>query len=591
MLTYSVVSNSNPALFTNPTNLIVQNRLTLTTKADQSGTATIVVRATDKHGVSTGTEGNPDAVFTVTVEAKPVFTSLTAVSVPENTTTVQTVVATDSDLPAQTVTYSLSGGADQALFNLTTGGALTFKSAPDFENPADANDDNVYVVQVQANDGNGGTATQTINVTVTAVSDESPVFTSATAVSVAENTTAVLTVVATDDDLPAETVTYSISDGADKDLFEITSDGVLTFKTAPDFEAPADAGTNNVYAVQVTADDGNGGSTTQDINVTVTAVNDNSPTIISSPNITVALGTASVDINEGTTAVGNVLATDADLPEQTLIYSIIDGADKDLFEIASDGALSFKIAPDFENPTDENQDNIYVVEVQASDGLDRLDSLIITVTVNNANDNPVFTSPDTVNVAENTTAVQTVIATDDDLPAETVTYSISDGADKDLFEITSDGVLTFKSAPDFEAPTDDNQDNAYVVEVQADDENGGTTKQTITVNVTAANDNDPTFTSPASIDIDEGTTLVGTVLATDADLPTQTVNYSIIGGADQDLFDITADGVLSFKSAPSFSSPTDADQNNAYIVTVQASDGLGGLASLTITVNVKSTND
>ena len=381
VLTYSVVSNSNPALFTNPTNLIVQNRLTLTTKADQSGTATIVVRATDKHGVSTGTEGNPDAVFTVTVEAKPVFTSLTAVSVPENTTTVQTVVATDSDLPAQTVTYSLSGGADQALFNLTTGGALTFKSAPDFENPGDANDDNVYVVQVQANDGNGGTATQNINVTVTAVSDASPVFTSAAAVNVAENTTAVLTVVATDADLPAQTVTYSISDGADKDLFEITSSCLLTFKTAPDFEAPADAGTNNVYAVQVTANDGSGGSTTQDINVTVTAVNDNSPIIISTPTITVVDGTASVEVVEGTTAVGNVLATDADLPAQTVIYSIIDGADKDLFEINSSGALSFKSAPSFSSPADADQNNAYIVKVQASDGVGGLASLTITVHV------------------------------------------------------------------------------------------------------------------------------------------------------------------------------------------------------------------
>ena len=381
VLTYTVVSNTNRALFSDPDHLIKDNRLTLATVDNQTGTATIVVRATDKKGVSTGTDGNPDAVFTVTVTAKPVFTSPSAVDVAENTTAVQTVVATDADVPAQTVTYTISGGADQAKFNITNAGVLAFQAAPNFEAPADANTDNVYVVQVKANDGNGGTTTQTINVTVTAVSDNSPVFTSAAAEDVAENTTAVLTVVATDADRPAQTVTYSISDGADKDLFEITSAGVLTFKTAPDFEAPADAGTNNVYSVQVTANDGSGGSTTQDINVTVTAVNDNSPIIISTPTITVVDGTASVEVVEGTTAVGNVLATDADLPAQTVIYSIIDGADKDLFEINSSGALSFKSAPSFSSPADADQNNAYIVKVQASDGVGGLASLTITVHV------------------------------------------------------------------------------------------------------------------------------------------------------------------------------------------------------------------
>ena len=381
VLTYTVVSNSNPTLFSDPTHLIKDNRLTLTTAADQVGTATIVVRATDKHGVSTGTDGNPDATFHVSVSAKPVFTSATAVNVAENTTAVQTVVATDADVPAQTVTYSISGGADQTKFNITTGGVLTFTSAPNFELPTDANTDNVYAVQVKADDGNGGTTTQNINVTVTAVSDNSPVFTSAAAVEVNENATTVLTVVATDADLPAQTVTYSISDGADKDLFDITSGGVLTFKSAPNFEAPTDAGTNNVYAVQVTANDGSGGSTTQDINVTVTAANDNSPTFISSPTIDVTDGAASVDVTEGNTAVGTVLATDADLPAQTVIYSIIGGADKDLFDITTDGALTFKSAPSFTSPADVDHNNSYIVTVQASDGLGGLTSLTITVNV------------------------------------------------------------------------------------------------------------------------------------------------------------------------------------------------------------------
>ena len=56
--------------------------------------------------------------------------------------------------------------------------------------------------------------------TVTAVNDNTPVITSdgggaTAALNVAENTTAVTTVTATDADLPAQTLTYTISGGAD----------------------------------------------------------------------------------------------------------------------------------------------------------------------------------------------------------------------------------------------------------------------------------------------------------------------------------------------------------------------------------------
>ena len=44
----------------------------------------------------------------------------------ENTTAVMTVTATDADLPPQTITFSIVGGADQAKFGITSGGALSF---------------------------------------------------------------------------------------------------------------------------------------------------------------------------------------------------------------------------------------------------------------------------------------------------------------------------------------------------------------------------------------------------------------------------------------------------------------------------------
>ncbi|MGE4002046.1 MAG: DUF4347 domain-containing protein, partial [Planctomycetaceae bacterium] len=97
---------------------------------------------------------------------------------------------------------------------------------------------------------------------------------STAAVDIAENSTAVTTVTATDPDI-LQTLTYSILGGADAAKFTINgASGVLRFVSAPDFESPTDAGGNNVYDVTVRVSDGNGGADTQDIAVTVAPVNE-----------------------------------------------------------------------------------------------------------------------------------------------------------------------------------------------------------------------------------------------------------------------------------------------------------------------------
>ena len=85
---------------------------------------------------------------------------------------VTTVTATDANVPAQTLSYSISGGADQGQFSIdSASGVLSFVAAPDFEAPGDTGGNNVYDVIVQVSDGNGGTDTQAIAVTVTNAND------------------------------------------------------------------------------------------------------------------------------------------------------------------------------------------------------------------------------------------------------------------------------------------------------------------------------------------------------------------------------------------------------------------------------------
>jgi len=92
----------------------------------------------------------------ITIEnSAPVFTSGNTVNVVENTV-ITGYIATATDAEADTVTFSVSGGADGALFVIDgTSGSLSFNTAPDFENPKDTTPDNRYVIEISATDGTG----------------------------------------------------------------------------------------------------------------------------------------------------------------------------------------------------------------------------------------------------------------------------------------------------------------------------------------------------------------------------------------------------------------------------------------------------
>ncbi|WP_189347855.1 DUF4347 domain-containing protein, partial [Undibacterium macrobrachii] len=197
-----------------------------------------------------------------------------AVNAAENQTAVMTFTTTDPDV-GQSITYSKSG-TDAALFTIhPTTGVLTFTTAPNFEAPTDAGGDNIYDVIITVSDGIASDS-QAIAVTVTNV-NEHPVITSngggaSAGITISENQTAITTVQASDVDATTSIV-YSVS-GTDAALFDINNaTGALTFKNAPNFEAPADSGANNVYDIVVSASDGTL-SDTQAISITVTDSND-----------------------------------------------------------------------------------------------------------------------------------------------------------------------------------------------------------------------------------------------------------------------------------------------------------------------------
>ncbi|NQY96687.1 MAG: PQQ-dependent sugar dehydrogenase [Henriciella sp.] len=119
----------------------------------------------------TGCSGGGGGGSTGLSNLAPVFSSTASISIAENSVgVVYTASANDAD--GDTVTLSITGGPDAGLVTLNaSSGELSFTATLDFENPADANGDNVYELSLEARDGRGGVATLNLQITVTDVTE------------------------------------------------------------------------------------------------------------------------------------------------------------------------------------------------------------------------------------------------------------------------------------------------------------------------------------------------------------------------------------------------------------------------------------
>ena len=594
-LTYSISGDDAGSFNFDPANRTLRFKVApdyeVPVDADQDNSYQIVVTVDDGFG---GVAQQPIVIIVQPLDDNPiVFTSPADISVFENTSisdALISVAAKDADTPFTLFWYSLSGD-DAAHFEFNDESReIRFVSSPDFENPIDANQDNVYTFVITAVDQEGKTQTQTVTVRVLPLNDNYPNFDGPSSATVPENTpasTVVLNVDATDDDLPLQALTYSLS-GDDRLLFSIDgSNGEIRFLASPDYEAPADQGEDNVYNLIVTVSDGGGGTQSQELTITITPVDDN-PLLITSPSVVL------VEENFDTqTLVLDVNALDADLPAKTITFSL-SGPDAERFTIDTvTGEIYFLVSPDFEVPADQDQNNLYEVTVTAHEPGEITTSQNITISVLPVDDNPTLhVGPFAASVPENvptSDVVLTFAATDADLPTG-LTFGLT-GDDSSLFSINNEtGEIRFLVSPNFEAPGDLDQDNVYSIGVMTFDGGGAGVERAVTITVLPVNDNAPVITSSNTASFDENSAtsiIVQDVNATDADLPSQTFTYSL-SGIDGVLFTIGSDGEIRFRNSPDFEAPQDSNQDGAYLVRVTVTDtgdpSLSSTQDVTITV-------
>ena len=565
----------------------------------------VTVVATDSAGAAS--DAATVNIKLTDVNEKPTFDATgnpTAITRAENTTA---LADTDAD-----VTYAATDpeglnvnltlvGPDAAKFSLSTGGVLSFGTAPDYEMPTDANKDNVYMVTVRASDGVLD-ADRMVAVTVTDAND-APDVSGPSSVNYVENGKGPVATF-TADDPDDDTITWSVA-GTGTEDFEIDAeDGVLEFLSSPDYENPTGGDTNdsNTYVATVTATDDGTGTLTDTFTVTVkvTAVAETGKV------------TWTTDANADGTAddptlvqfqVGSLLtatAEDGDIPGTTQAFTT---------DITGVAGVSWRWYRGNTRITDSDaNDNTYTVTTEDvgnriratvfyTVGTGREESASLTsdypvLGTRSSNDAPVFSPPTiTREISEGDKGRNVgapVRATDDITNALNYTLS-GTGADnakfeidqktgqiKTLFDLNRD-VTTEATAT---AAGNCATENACVVTVVATD-SAGAASDAATVNIKLTDVNEkPSFGAtgnPTAITRAENTPALAD---TDADVtytaedPEGRGLTYVLMGPDAAKFQLSATRVLSFRTAPDYEMPADANSDNIYEVTVRASDGV-----------------
>ena len=367
-------------------------------------------------------------------------------------------------------------------------------------------------------------------------------------------------------------VTWSLA-GADQGDFTLKG-GILSFQTAPDFEAPADTGADNGYRVRVKGSAGGGLRDSLTVKVTVTDVNEppGKPTLVS-------VSAPSTDGHSKLNASWTAPANSGKPPISGYTVRYCYTAFTSLEDPVGQSSCSDKSAGTGTSTTLTGlyANTLYRVKVKATnaEGTGPWSTERTAVTRRRPNRAPSITGPAAKSVAENTTSVASYTASDPD--GDAITWTLL-GTDKSTFSLSSSGALSFKAAPNYEAGK-----TSFSVKVKATDNGSPKKSATKTVSVTVTDVNEPpSITGPSSSQVKENATSVASYSASDPDGDAVTWTLE---GTDKSTFSLSSSGALSFKTAPDYEAG-----KTGFSVKVKATDDGSPKKSATRTVAVTVTD-
>ncbi|HEV2529069.1 MAG TPA: Ig-like domain-containing protein, partial [Thermomicrobiales bacterium] len=492
-----------------------------------------------------GLTDTADVALTITpVNDLPVAGDDTAETNEETPVTIA-VLGNDTD-PDTSTTLTVTGFAQppstQGSVVAGANNTLVFTPAPDFNGTVTF----TYTVS----DGNGGTDTAIVTVTVLPVNDTPQ--TNADVVSTREDTPVTIDVLANDVDIDGDAISIdgeTLTQPANGTI-ELLN-GAIVYTPNPNFN-----GTDS-FTYRVT--DGNGALTEPEtVSIVVSPAND-------APIAT--NGTASTD--EDVPATGSVasLATDVDVASNgdVLTFSVGSQGTNGSVTIAPNGDFVYTPRDGF-NGTDRFS---YVVTDQAG----ATATGFITVTVAAVNDAPVVLAGSR-STPEDVPFSGALAPLASDIDSATLTFALVTGPANATVVVSPDGTFTFTPNPDFNGTT------SFTFSV--DDGAGGVTEGTFSINVTPVND--APVATPGSFETDEDAPLTDTLapLASDID-PGDQLSFVLAVAPTSGTVTIASDGTFTYTPNP--------EANGTDTFTYRVSDGRGGSDTGTVTITITAAND
>ncbi len=547
----------------------------------------------------------------------------------------------DSDPDASDVLFVSAVGGNTAdvgspvagdaggLFTIDSNGDLSFVDNGEFEDLA-LNETRITSVTYTIDDGNGGTDTATVEVTVTGVND------------------APVPEIPGDPNPPVDVENYipqiDAIDGAPiaapLDLTQYFNDpdtnDVLVLSVDPGelppgltFDGTSISGTPDAnasqltnslgavpgtYVIPVTATDPNNGTFTTNVTLVITntvpeAMNDDATTDEDTPftagNVLIADGLGSVT---DTDADGDVLIVSQVAGDPTQVGQAVAGSMGGLFTINQDGSYSFDPGPDF-NDLAVGEQRSTTVEYQISDNEGGLSTALVTMVVTGVNDAPEINDPANPvplqEIADGADYSTTPLLDMDDYvtdpdTSDVVTYSTTDALPAGL-TLNPDGTITGIVDPSA-SQGGPGGDGIYPITIIADDNNQGLTPVPLTIDVSNLAPIAVDDVSTGSEDVIQSGNLITDTgdadQAPDSDpvLVTQINGMAVVPGsstvvelASGDLT-VDADGSWSFAPNGTANALSDGDTITE-VIAYQISDQQGGFSEADLTIDITGIND
>ncbi|WP_170940626.1 tandem-95 repeat protein [Pseudoalteromonas sp. NBT06-2] len=308
------------------------------------------------------------------------------------------VLNNDTDSDGDTLTIIAATASNSSVLAVV-GSSLSYTPNLNF-NGSDS-------INYSISDGNGGTASSTVNVTVFAVNDD-PIATPDIQ-TVNEDSTVSISVLINDSDVDGDNLSITTA---------TASSGAVSIVDGANLSYTPNLNFNGSDSINYSISDGNGGTASSTVNVTVLAVNDD-PIAIADNQST----------NEDTSVNINILSNDSDIDGDTLSVTIATATHGSV-TIETDKTLNYTPSSNF-NGSD-------TINYSISDGNGGSTSSTVSLIIVAVNDAPIINDI-TTNITENSanaTSVTTITAVDVDI-GDSHTYSIT---------INSDGIFGIKSS-------------------------------------------------------------------------------------------------------------------------------------------------